>query len=88
MGLRGRNLAVGWQALESFTVGFLAQEFMGHPDHLINRLGRRRMVGVPDLTAHPQTTDGIADINEAAFWMSAHAIDDACVALADPTVTG
>ena len=84
MGLRGRNLAVALQALESFTVGFLAQEFVGNPDHLVNRLGRRRMVGVPDLTAHSQTTDDIAAINEAAFWLSANAVLDACAALAEP----
>jgi len=87
MGLRGRNLAVGWQALESFTLGFLAQEFVGHPHHLDNRLGRRRMVGVPDFTANAQTTDDIAAINEAAFWLSAHAILDACAALSDAPVT-
>ena len=86
MGLSGRNLAIGLQALESFTVGFLAQEFVGHPNHLVNRLGRRRMVGVPDLTAHAQTTDDIADINEAAFWMSAHAVLNACAALSDTSV--
>ena len=83
LGLSGRNLAVALQALESFTVGFLAQEFVGHPNHLTNRLGRRRMVGVPDLTAHAQTTEDIASINEAAFWLSAHAVLDACTALAD-----
>ena len=88
MGLRGRNLAVGWQALESFTLGFLAQEFVGHPHHLDNRLGRRRMVGVPDFTANAQTTDDIAAINEAAFWMSAHAVLDACAALSDSSGTG
>ena len=86
MGLSGRNLAIGLQALESFTVGFLAQEFVGHPDNLANRLRRRRMVGVPDLTAHAQTTDDIADINEAAFWLGAHATLDACAALRDPSV--
>ena len=86
MGLSGRNLAMGLQALESFTVGFLAQEFVGHPNHLVNRLGRRRMVGVPDLTAHAQTTGDIADINEAAFWMSAHAVLNACAALSDTSV--
>ena len=87
MGLGGRNLAVALQALESFTVGFLAHEFVGNPDHLVNRLGRRRMVGVPDLTAHAQTTDDIASINESAFWLSAHAVLDACAALAEPATT-
>lgn len=83
LGLHGRSLAVALQALESFTVGFLAQEFVGHPDHLTNRLGRRRMVGVPDLTAHAQSTADIASINESAFWLSAHAVLQACLSLAD-----
>ena len=84
LGLRGRNLAIALQALESFTVGFLAQEFVGYPKNLTNRLDRRRMVGVPDLTAHAQSTEDIAIINEAAFWLSAHAVLDACIALAEP----
>lgn len=87
LGLRGRNLAIALQSLESFTVGFLTQEFVGHPNNLTNRLDRRRMVGVPDLTAQAQTTDDIASINEAAFWLSAHAVLDACTALAAPSAT-
>lgn len=73
MCLRGRNLAVGWQALESFTLGFFAQEFVGYPHHLDNRQGQRRMVGLPDLNANAQTTDDIAAINEASLASAPHA---------------
>ena len=82
MGLVGEQLVTAYQALENFTVGSSATDFAGFPSHLENRLGRRRMVGITELTQAAQSTDEIQRINDEAFWFGAHALLDRCEALA------
>jgi AcrR family transcriptional regulator len=78
MGLAGSTLLTAYQALEDLIVGSLASGYAGHPRHLDNRLGRRRLVGVAEVTEQVQSTDDVDRINDEAFWFGANAILDAC----------
>jgi AcrR family transcriptional regulator len=78
MGLAGPMLVTAYQALEDLVVGSVASGYAGHPRHLDNRLGRRRLVGVAEVTEQMQSTDDVDRINDEAFWFAANAILDAC----------
>jgi len=82
LGLRGERLAVGYQALEGFTVGAAALDFSGHPHHLENRLGRRRSAGNAAMLEAVQSTDDVDRVNETAFLFGAHALVEAVAASA------
>ncbi len=78
MGLTGSSLVVAYQALEDLAVGSLGSSFAGHPRHLENRLGRRRMAGVAEVTEQVQSEADVDRINDAAVLFAVNAILDAC----------
>ena len=78
MGLTGASLLTAYQALEDLVVGSLASSYAGHPRHLDNRLGRRRLVGIAEVTEQVQSTADVDRINDQAFWLAANAVLDAC----------
>ncbi len=82
MGLAGSALITAYQALEDLAVGSLGSSFAGHPRHLENRLGRRRMVGVGEVTEQVQTEADVDRINDAAVLFAVNAVLDACERIA------
>lgn len=78
MGLTGPMLLTAYQALEDLVVGSLGSGYAGHPRHLDNRVGRRRLVGIAEVTEQVQSTADVDRINDEAFWFAAHAVLDAC----------
>ncbi len=78
MGLTGRALVVAYQGLEDLLVGSLASSHAGQPNHLDNRLGRRRLVGISEVTEQVQSTEDVDRINDEAFWFATNAVLDAC----------
>lgn len=80
LGLRGERLAIGYQALEGFTVGTSALDFGGHPHHLVNRLGRRRSAGNAAMLETLQSAEDVDRVNEAAFLFGATALLEAVIA--------
>ena len=56
--------------------------FAGHPRHLEKRLGRRRMVGVAEVTEQVQTEADVDRINDDAVLFAVNAVLDACERIA------
>ena len=78
MGLTGYALITAYQALEDLAVGSLGSSFAGHPHHLENRLGRRRLIGVAEVTEQVQSTADVDRINGEAVLFAVNAVLDAC----------
>ena len=86
MGLRGRNLVVAYQMLETYSIGTNAYDFSGAPEAWEVRRSNRRLVGHPDLDRIYRDADEVARIDEAAFEMGARALLDSCERLAKARV--
>lgn len=84
LGLKGRDLVVAQQMLESYLVGVTAYDFAGAPQHLEIRRVRRRMLGHPAFDPLSRTPEQIHDLNEDAFVAGCNALLDACAAMANP----
>ena len=67
LGLRGYDLLVRHQMLETFVLGSCVFDFGGAPDHLDSRRRRHRMIADPDFEAVTRSNDGVDALNEAAF---------------------
>jgi AcrR family transcriptional regulator len=82
MGLKGRNLVVGYQMLETYSIGTSAYDFAATPEAWGVRRASRRRVGHPDLDRVYREVDAVAKIDEAAFEVGLAALLDACEGLA------
>jgi hypothetical protein len=82
MGLKGRNLVVAYQMLETYSIGTNAHDFAGAPEAWDVRRASRRQVGHPDLDRVYRDEGAVARIDEAAFEMGLEALLDACERLA------
>ena len=67
LGLRGYDLLVRHQLLETFVLGSCVFDFGGAPDHLDSRRRRHRLITDPDFEAVTRSNDGGDALNEAAF---------------------
>ena len=67
LGLRGNDLLVRHQMLETFVLGSCVFDFGGAPDHLDSRRRRHRLIADPDFEAVTRSNDGVDALNEAAF---------------------
>lgn len=81
MGLRGRDLMVCYQMLETFSVGTNAYDFVDYPEGHDRRLRGRRLVGHPVTDAFSRDVAQVGEINDAAFEVGANALLDACEAI-------
>lgn len=86
MGLRGRNLLVAYQMLESLSVSFNAYDFADYPDALEARRRGRRLVGHPELDDVSRDLATMQSLNDEAFERAAEALLDACEAMVDGNV--
>ena len=82
MGLRGRDLVVAYQMLETFSVGTNAYDWGNFPDALEARRRGRRMVGDEAFDQCSRTLESMAAVNDDAFEIGLEALLDACAALA------
>jgi len=82
MGLKGRNLVVAYQMLETYSVGTNAYDFAGTPEGWDVRRASRRQVGHPDLDRVYRDEGAVAKVDDAAFEMGLEALLDACERLA------
>ena len=67
IGLRGADLAVGFQAYESLLLGTICADYLGAPNHLEHRLARHRMLGEPEISAAAADAAGVQELNDAGF---------------------
>jgi hypothetical protein len=81
MGLRGRDLMVCYQTLETFSVGTNAYDYANYPQSHERRQRGRRMVGHPVADEYSREIGQIAEVNDAAFELGAAALLDACEAI-------
>lgn len=81
MGLHGSNLAVGYQMLETFSVGSNAYDWGGYPDALEARRRGRRLSGNPAFDASSRSIEDMQALNDEAFELAAEALLDACESL-------
>ena len=84
LGLRGRNLVVAAQMIESYIVGATAFDFAGAPQHLEMRRVRRRALAHPAFDPLTRSPEQMRDVNEDAFIAGCNALLDACVRMAQP----
>lgn len=82
MGLRGRQMVVAYQMLETFTVGSNAYDWGGYPQALEARRRGRRMSGHQAFDAASRSLDAMQKVNDDAFEVAAQALLDACEAMA------
>lgn len=82
MGLRGHDLMVGYQMLETFSVGSNAYDFGNHPEGLERRMRGRRLVGHPATDEAARSLESMQAVNDEAFEVGANALLDACEAMA------
>ena len=84
LGLKGRNLVVAAQMIESYIVGATAFDYAGAPEHLEMRRVRRRSLAHPAFDPLTRDTEQIHDVNEEAFVAGCNALLDACARMAQP----
>lgn len=82
MGLRGRQIVVAYQMLETFTVGSNAYDWGGYPQTLEARRRGRRMSGIQAFDAASRSLETMQKVNDEAFEVAAEALLDACEAMA------
>lgn len=82
MGLRGRDVAVAYQLLETFHVGTTAYDWGEFPEALEARRRGRRLVGDPVFDDCSRSLDDMITLNEDAYEVGLQAILDACERLA------
>lgn len=82
LGLRGADLAVGFQAYESLLLGTICADYLGAPNHLEHRLARHRMLGDPDIVAAAPDAAGVQQVNDAGFEVLIEGLLDALEARA------
>jgi AcrR family transcriptional regulator len=82
MGLRGRDVVVAYQMLETYSVGSNAYDWGNFPDGLEARRRGRRMVGDEAFDDCSRTLESMAALNEEAFEVGLRALLDACAAMA------
>lgn len=82
MGLKGRNLAVAYQMLESFHVGITAYDWGNYPDGLEARRRGRRLSGARELEPMSRSLAAIEKFNDEVFDVAANALLDMCEVLA------
>lgn len=82
LGLRGDDLAMCHQMLESFVVGTHAFDLAGAPHHLEVRRQRRRRIDHPELDRSTPTIEAVNELNDRAFRAGVTAIIDYCENLA------
>lgn len=82
MGLRGRDLVVAYQLLETFSVGTNAYDWGNFPDGLEARRRGRRMVGDEAFDDSSRTLESMLAVNDDAFELGLQALLDACEAMA------
>lgn len=81
MGLRGRNVAVAYQLLETFHVGTTAYDWGEYPEALEARRRGRRLVGDPVFDDCSRTLDDMIALNDEAYEVGLQAVLDACAAM-------
>lgn len=82
MGLKGRNLAVAYQMLETFHVGTTAYDWGQYPDALeARRLGRRRS-GARAFESMSRSLPAMEKFNDEVFEVAMNALLDMCELLA------
>lgn len=82
MGLKGRNLAIAYQMLETFHVGTTAYDWGKYPDALESRRMGRRRSGARELEPMSRSLPAMEKFNDDVFEVAANALLDMCEALA------
>lgn len=82
LGLRGYDLALCHQMLESYIIGTHLFDLGGAPYHLEVRRQRRRRLDDPDIDQSTPTNESVNILNRAAFEAGADALLDFCEARA------
>lgn len=82
MGLQGRNRAVAYQMLETFHVGWTADDWGDYPEALEARRRGRRLSGAPELERVSRTLEATEQFNEEVFEAALTAVLDACERMA------
>lgn len=80
LGLRGPELLVRYQMIESFVLGASVFDFGGAPDHLESRRRRHRLLQDTDFAEVSRDTAGVDALNEAAFEHALEVLVADCVA--------
>lgn len=81
MGLRGRDVAVAYQLLETFHVGTTAYDWGEFPEALEARRRGRRLVGDPVFDDCSRSLEDMIALNEEAYEVGLQAILDVCESL-------
>ena len=76
LGVAKRDLAVSYQALESYVLGTILYDFAGAPDHVVLRRERLAAVGDPALEDACVSDAGVDALNERAFLLGLEALLD------------
>ena len=84
MGLKGRNLVMAYQMLETYSIGTNAYDFAGAPEVWEVRRASRRLVGHPDLDRVYRHAGSVASVDQAAFEVGAQGLLAACERLTAP----
>lgn len=82
LGLRGDDLARGYQQIESFVIGTSMFDFSDAPNHITGRHDRLSKVPDDGFRAALGTADAVDANNEAAFEATLHLIIDSLVSRA------
>ncbi len=82
MGLRGRDVVVAYQMLETYSVGSNAYDWGNFPNGLEARRRGRRMVGDEAFDDCSRTLEAMAALNDEAFEVGLRALLDACAVMA------
>ena len=82
MGLDGRDLVVGYQMLETYSVGTNAYDWGNFPEGVEARRRGRRLVGDTAFDESSRTLEAMVAINDDAFEIGLQALLDACEGLA------
>lgn len=80
LGLRGRDLLIRHQMLESYVLGATVFDFAGAPDHLESRRLRHRMITDSAFESATRDAASVDDLNEEAFLRGLIVLLDDCVA--------
>ena len=78
MGLRGRELVIAYQMLETYSVGTNAYDWGHYPDALEARRRGRRLVGDEAFDEVSRTLADMTALNDEAFEVGLRSLLDAC----------
>jgi TetR/AcrR family transcriptional regulator, tetracycline repressor protein len=80
LGLRGHDLLIRYQLLESFALGASVFDFGGAPEHIASRRRRHMMMTDPDFAILASSEEHVEAVTESAFELGLRTLVGECAA--------